>query len=494
MKDYIFFSLVFGFGIGVFIRSFFFVDTPFLFLLGGISIIILVFFFSRKQVKLYVICIPLFLIACILGVIRFSLTDIQLPLFLESHVGSKISLEGLVVDDPDVRDSSTKIPVEVTGDDREKSIILVSTDPYSSVQYGDAVRISGTLKKPKNFTTDEGKEFDYISYLWKDDIRYVISYGEIEVLSPGNGNPIKEKLFTFKHALIKKFSLLVPYPESGLLGGILLGSKEFLSAELRKEFIATGTIHIVALSGYNVSIVAEAVMLILMFVFSQIVAAIGGILAILLFVLMTGASTTAIRAGIMGVLVLLARITGRPYAIFRALLLAGVIMILVNPRVLVFDVSFQLSFLATLGLIFIAPIIERGFKWIPVSFFREIVSATIAAQIAVLPFLIYTMGVLSIVSLPINILILPFIPIAMFLGTATGILAFIHQVIAVPFGYLTYGILNFVFKAVHVGSELPFASVTISSFPLWATLVCYVTILIIVLKFYLITKNQIDNN
>jgi competence protein ComEC len=488
MKDYIFFSLVFGFGVGVFIRSFFSVDTSFLLLLCVISISIFIFFLLREQVKVYVICIPLFLIACILGIIRFSETDVPPPLFLESQVGSKVSLEGLVVDDPDVRDTSTKISVEVTGDTNEKSIILVSTDPYSSVRYGDTVRIAGTLKKPKNFTTDEGKEFDYISYLWKDDIRYVISYGDIEVLSSSKGNLIKEKLFVFKHALIKKFSLLVPHPESGLLGGILLGSKEFLSADLRKEFIATGTIHIVALSGYNVSIVAEAIMLILMFVFSQIIAVIGGIFSIILFVLMTGASTTAIRAGIMGVLVLLARITGRPYAIFRALLLAGAIMILVNPRVLVFDVSFQLSFLATLGLIFLAPIIERGLKWIPVNFFREIVSATIAAQIAVLPFLMYTMGVLSIISLPINILILPFIPIAMFLGTATGLLAFIAHVLAVPFGYLTYGILNFVFKAVHVGSELPFASVSISSFPLWATLSCYAVIIIVVYKSQQSTK------
>lgn len=489
MRDQIFFSLLVGFGLGIGVRSFVYIGNSGIVLLLFISIALCVVLILRQKFFKYIF-VPVGIIALALGVSRFNLSDTPPPQFLEQQVGTKVSLSGIVVDDPDLRDTNTKLDVLVFSGD-ESGHILVSVDPYSSVLYGDEIRVSGTLKKPENFMTDQGKEFDYVSYLWKDDIRYLISYGKVEVVSSGHGNIIREKLFDFKHALLKKFSLLVPYPESGLLGGVLIGSKEFLSGDLRDQFITTGTIHIVALSGYNVSIVAEAIMGVFRFFFSQMISVGLGIVAIVLFVLMTGASATAVRAGIMGTLVLVARITGRPYAIGRALLLAGALMVLWNPRTLVFDVSFQLSFIATLGLIFLSPIVERWFRFLPTKFFREIVSATIAAQIAVLPFLIYKMGVLSIVSLPINLFILPFIPFSMMFGAAAGFLSFISHLIAMPFAYLTYGLLHYIFKMVDVGASIPYAAINIKSFPLWGMIVCYFGIGVwVVLKQKTIIKNS----
>lgn len=476
MRDKVFFSILIGFGVGIFLRSFVSIGTSGILFLFFLSIAFSAALFIRRVFFVY-IYIPIGVIAIAVGVFRFNISDTAPPRFLETQVGSKVALIGIVVDDPDKRDTNTKLTVKVEQED-EIGHILVSVDPYSEVRYGDEISVSGNLKKPENFMTDQGKEFDYVSYLWKDDIRYLISYGKVEIISSSNGSFIREKLFDFKHILLKKFSLLVPYPESGLLGGVLIGSKEFLSGDLRDQFIATGTIHIVALSGYNVSIVAEAIMGIFQLVFSQMVSIILGVFSIILFVLMTGASSTAVRAGIMGVLVLAARITGRPYAIGRALLLAGALMILWNPKTLVFDVSFQLSFIATLGLIFISPIIERWFTWLPAKFFREIVSATIAAQIAVLPFLIYKMGVLSIVSLPINLLILPFIPFSMMMGAIAGFTSFISHFIATPFAYLTYGLLNYIFRMVDLGASIPYAAINVKSFPLWAVIILYIVITI----------------
>ncbi len=118
-----------------------------------------------------------------------------------------------------------------------------------------------------------------------------------------------------------------------------------------------------------------------------------GIFAIILFIVMTGASSTAIRAGIMAILALVARATGRNYDVGRALILAAVSMIAINPFLLCYDVSFELSFLVTIAVIFLAPRIEKYFLWVPDHFqMRDIASVTVAAYIFVFPFILYEMG------------------------------------------------------------------------------------------------------
>ena len=176
----------------------------------------------------------------------------------------------------------------------------------------------------------------------------------------------------------------------------------------------------------------------------------------------------------MAILALIARATGRNYDVLRALILAGIFMILLNPYVLVFDVSFQLSFLATIGVIFLAPRIEKYFTWITKKFqLRDIVSVTCAAYIFVFPFILYKMGNLSLVALPANVLILPFIPFTMLLGFITGGLGFIWYIFAVPAGFLSYIFLHYELLVINFFASLPFASFAIPNFPLIITLAIY---------------------
>ena len=190
-----------------------------------------------------------------------------------------------------------------------------------------------------------------------------------------------------------------------------------------------------------------------------------GIFAILLFILMTGASSTAIRAGIMATLVLVARATGRNYDVARALVLAGVCMILLNPFVLVFDVSFQLSFIATIAVIFFTPKIEKYFLWVPKNFkLREIFSVTSAAYIFVLPFILYKMGNLSIVAWPTNILILPFIPFTMLLGFITGVLGLISIYLSFIPAFFANILLWYQLTIVHLGATMPYGAINLPSF------------------------------
>ena len=189
-------------------------------------------------------------------------------------------------------------------------------------------------------------------------------YPSVELIESGHGNIIKRGLFSFKRTFLEKVGKVIPDPQVSLLGGLVVGAKQSLGEKLQEDFRKTGIIHIVVLSGYNVTIVAEAIMRFfsfLPFLFGISV----GVIAIIFFAIMTGGSATIIRASLMAILVLLARATGRTQTITRALFIAGFLMLIHNPKILVFDSSFQLSFTATIALIYLAPKIEKHFHLVP---------------------------------------------------------------------------------------------------------------------------------
>ncbi len=481
MLDRIFYAICFGFIFGVFLRSFLFVNLYFVILFCVISFALFLFFLvtsskpgeGRSYFNKWRIIISIFALAFFLGIFRFHTTDISTPGIFESQVDQRASFSGIVVDEPDIRENNQKLTIE-TQIGKEKTRILATVNFGTDFKYGYEVELSGKLERPENFITDQGKDFDYINYLKKDGIFYVMNYADAEIISRGHGNLIKSALFFIKEKFLEKMNLAVHGSESLLMGGLILGEKASFSQELRKNFIDTGTIHIVALSGYNITIIAEWIMKLFAFLPKNLGIGVG-IFAILLFILMTGGSSTAIRAGIMATLALIARATGRNYDVARALLLAGVGMILLNPFVLAYDVSFQLSFIATVAVIFLAPRIEKYFLWVPDIFkLRDIVSVTCAAYIFVLPFILYKIGNLSLVALPANVLILPFIPFTMALGFLTGFIGLISYTLAVPFGFISYLFLHYELGVISFFANINFASFSIPNFPLILTIAIYV--------------------
>lgn len=471
MKDKIFHAICFGFLSGMLLRSFVFIEAYYVILFSLIAGAVLLFLIFTSKNNLGITLVVFFIFAC-LGVARYGVADIPNPELFESNVGAKVSITGEIIDEPSIREKNQQLILE-TQVEGSKIGILAYINLGEDVKYGDEIKIIGVLKKPENFITDQGKEFDYINYLRKDGILYIMSYPKIKVLSSGNGNFVKKILFSVKEKFLEKTNNVINSPESLLLGGLILGEKSSFPPELRQSFVDTGTIHIIALSGYNVTIVAEWFMKILSFL--PLSFAIGsGIFAIILFILMTGGSSTAVRAGIMGVLALIARATGRNYDVARALILAGVSMVLINPLLLRYDVSFQLSFVATIAVIFFAPRIEKHFTWITKSFgLRDIVSVTTAAYIFVFPFILYKMGNLSLVALPANVFILPFIPMTMLFGFLTGFLGIILPILSIPIGFIAYLLLHYELSVIKVFANLPFASFAFPYFPPSITLAIY---------------------
>ncbi|KKP86640.1 MAG: ComEC/Rec2-related protein, competence protein ComEC [Parcubacteria group bacterium GW2011_GWC1_35_8] len=483
MRDRIFYALCFGFILGVFLRSFIFVNLYLIILIGVISLALFFYFFFISKNKWGIIA-TIFVLAFCLGIFRFHAVDVPAPSIFESKVGQKVFLTGKIIDEPSIKENNQQLTVLMAPQglalDSLKARpfpatkILLSTSLDEDLKYGDEISFSGKLEKIENFITDQGKVFDYVNYLRKDGIFYVMGYPKIEIISRGNGNFIKNTLFFIKENFLEKINLAIQNPESLLMGGLILGEKSSFDQALRTSFVNTGTIHIVALSGYNVTIVAEWIMKLFAFLPSNFGFGLG-ILGILFFVIMAGGQSTAIRAGVMASLALVARATGRNYDVARALILAGVGMILLNPFLLVYDVSFQLSFIATIAVIFFAPRIEKYFMWVPDYFkLRDIVSVTCAVYIFVLPFILYKMGNLSLVALPANMLILPFIPITMVFGFLTGFAGIISYIFAVPFGYISYLFLHYELGIINFFSNLPFAFFSFPDFPFFLMLIIYI--------------------
>ncbi len=471
MRDRAFYSICFGFLLGVLLRSFILVDL-YITLLILLVAAALLFYFSLLKYEWEIISV-VFILACCIGVFRFNMVDIPAPTVFESQVGQKATFTGEIIDEPSIGETDQKLTVE-TQVGKDKTKILLATAANADYKYGDIINFTGKLAKPQNFITAQGKEFDYINYLRKDGVLYVISFPKIDTISRGNGNFIKSALFSIKENFLAKMYASIPKPESIFMDGLILGEKSAFDKQFLQSFITTGTIHIVALSGYNVTIVAEWIMKLFSFLPRNL--GIGmGIFAILLFIIMTGGSSTVVRAGIMAVLALIARATGRTYEVGRILVLTAALMILFNPLLLAFDTSFELSFISTIAVIFFTPKIEKYFWWVTKKGqLRDIITVTCAAYTVVTPFILYKMGNLSLVALPTNVLILPFVPFTMILGFLTGIFGFLSPFAALPFAYISYGFLHYELAVISFFASLPFAAVIIKNFPLILTILVYI--------------------
>ncbi len=424
-------------------------------------------------------------IVCVLIVIiliRFFFFLSTPPASFYSANNKQVVFTGMVSDYPDKRDTQVRYTVSVDGYDFNIIAPLYNDNlDTKDFYYGDKVKVSGILTIPENFQTNTGKEFDYIRYLIANDTFFIIKNAKFEKLGEG-GSKIKKTLFYIRHKFEDSLFNIMSARDAGFLDGLLLGAKGGISAEDKDIFVTTGTIHIVALSGYNVMIVAEAVMRTIGLVVYGTVAYIFAGLSILLFVIMAGASTTAVRAGAMAVIALFARSLGRNYVALRALTIVSLLMLVYNPRT-IYDVSFHLSVLATFGIIMVPAKVLKYFMWIPnFKGFREVIVSTVSASIMVVPYIMYVMGSFSVVSLFANALILPFIPYIMLLGFIAGSTALLSSTLALPFSYVTHIGSAYTFKVTEIFASLPYASLNITKLPLTLLVVIYILIIYWVFK------------
>lgn len=470
-----------GFASGVFLRSLFiFGWQPMMF-----ALLLAALFGAAAFLKprlLYSVG-AVFCLCVALGMLRADVADTPLPQTFARDLHHKVTYTGIVASDPDVRDSNQRVQVRVSDQDESTSILVVASRA-TDISVGDTVSITGVLTVPEPFADDSGRTFKYDKYLERDGVRFMMNFALVRVLESAPWYSVPAALARVKHSFLDGIAATLPEPYASLAGGIVIGGKSGLGNDLKDVFVRSGLIQIIVLSGYNIMIVAEWLMAALALTpLSRRWSSGAGALAILIFVGIAGFSATAIRAALMALIALYARATGRTYAAGRALLAAIFLMLLWNPLFLVFDPGFGLSVTATAGLIWLASILEAKLSGIRSVFWKAAVATTLAAQIAVLPLLVYDTGNLSLVSVPANLLTMPVVPIAMGLSALAGfagmLLSSVAPVMAIMLAYPAYLANAYLIYVAQKAAELPFAAFTLPLFPFWLVLVAYTALVAI---------------
>lgn len=415
------------------------------------------------------------------GMARAALADTPLPGSFAKDLRHRVSYDGTVVSDPDVRDSNQRVQIRVSKD-TESAKVLAVAPRYPEVSVGDRVRVSGTLMLPEAFADESGRIFRYDKYLERDDVRFLLTFAYLRVESSAPWYSVPALLARIKHSFLGGLRATLPEPYTSLAGGIVIGGKSGLGSEVQQAFVRSGLAQIIVLSGYNVMVVAEWIMAALALAkIPKRWSAAAGAIAVLLFVGIAGASATALRAALMALIALFARATGRTYAAGRALLFVILLMLVWNPLYLIFDPGFGLSVAATAGLIWLAPIIETILSFMKNGFWKNALATTVAAQITVLPLLLYDTGNLSLVSVPANVLAMPFVPVAMALSAFAGFAGMLFSSFAPFFGVFlalpAYLANAYLLLLARESSALPLSAITIPPFPFWLALAAYAALI-----------------
>ncbi len=407
----------------------------------------------------------LFCLTLVWGVLRtdWALSDYAIK--LDKYQPGVVTVFGSVIGDPVKKESHTEIVVQ-TGEAR----LLVKTDRNIDVGYGDMVRVQGDLIYPKDFVTDTGRLFPYQMYLAARGLHHIVSFAKVDLVEEA-GPSLMVSLYNFKQRFKTAIEASLPEPESGLGLGLLLGISTALGAQLEADFRTAGLSHIVVLSGYNIMIVVTFIMLVLGFILPYKMRLIGGILGVVLFALLVGYAPSVWRASVMAIVMLLAFLLARPHAVLRAFVLTVGILVAHNPLVLVFDIGFQLSCLATLGLVVVSKMVERTLQ--NPSFIAGLKSffvTTVATQVAVMPLILYSLGTWSLVAVPVNMLVLPFVSVAMLTTFVTGVGALISPMLGNLLAPLSYIVLHYIIGVAVLVGQWSFATMTLlpfGSFWLW---------------------------
>ncbi|TSC90843.1 MAG: Uncharacterized protein G01um10142_215 [Parcubacteria group bacterium Gr01-1014_2] len=442
-KSKIILVLMIAFVLGVASGSFFDIsEKPVLIIAIVVSSIVAIFYKRGSRVLSFKAAFIAFLIlAFSAGVLRFDISESKTEILTNfNDINSDVQLLGYIASEPQRLIDKQRLLLQIKEIRASDYVIftdekvLITTNLYPEFGYGDLFLIEGKLQSPKNFD-----DFDYINYLAKDGIFSLAYYPKISKVSRDDFSRPKEiailenlkislfkNIFKVKKVFEESVERVIAEPNAALVNGILLGSRQNIPQDLREAFNKTGTTHILAISGYNITIIGLYISFLLTFFMRRQKAFWLTVLGIILFTILTGASASVVRAAIMGILVLVAYREGRFYSMTNSIIFAGALMIALNPKILRFDVGFQLSFLATLGLIYLSPLVRDKLERVPnLLNFKENFIATVSAQIMVLPIILYNFGRFSILSLPANVLILPAVPLTMFFGFIAGILGLI---------------------------------------------------------------------
>jgi len=406
---------------------------------------LLAFFFSKKFFFIGCVVWSAFIGAWYYD-IRLSTLELKAP-----TIGAHESIKGIVVSHPKTTPTYQQFIIELHSGAR----VSVIADGFHGIAYHDMVLLRGQL----NHITSEN------NYLLKDEAVTSMAFPAINARVPGNSSFLGA-LYKISDIFSKKFLTILPSDEAALAAGILIGQDNaFFSKSLQNAMRRSATTHLVALSGYNIVVVITLISGLLRFVGKRRGVFWGTISIIILFVLLTGADSSVVRAACMGIFMLIAQYYSRLYSFWHSALATACIMIVYNPFLLVFDIGFVLSFLSLYGVAVIAP---RLVALSDVVFHswesaRHLVAQTIGAQLMTLPVLVISCGGVSFMGVISNIMILPMMPFTMAFSFVTGVSALAWSSLGIMTSLFLHPILWIIEKIIYLCGVFPLRTVPFST-------------------------------
>jgi len=428
----------------------------------------------KSKIIYFAICLCLLII----GVWRYQVLKSRMENSEYNGLEEEIVLTGIVVKEPDVRETNTKLTIKPCGG-QASARLLVTVGRYPEYKYGDELKIMGKLQVPVVFD-----DFNYKDYLFNQGIVAVIYYPQVAIIARGQASDFYSRILDFKDKLRNSIYTSLSPPQSSILGAMILGDKNRMSSQLKEKLNIAGIRHITAVSGMHILILSGILMSLLLGLgFWKNQAFYISITVLFLFIAMTGFQPSGIRAGIMGGLFLFAQKLGRKSISYWTILLAGTLMFVLNP-LLIKDAGFQLSFLAVIGIISLHSYFKYMLRFLPKKFLqlKIIIATTLSAYIFTLPILIYNFGRVSLVGVLTNILVIPVIYWIMILGLIFVLIGLFWQGLALILSFPVWFLLTYIIKITDLFSQ-PWAAKTINNVH-WIWLILSYLFLFIIIRYF----------
>jgi len=333
--------------------------------------------------------------------------------------GKSATFSAIVTDEPTLSIKSILLKADLEKPYAGAITIFAPLD--SHYHYGDELRIEGSFSKPQ------------------PNENPAVFPKSIKLVAQHKAFRLREWLVDLKLAIIDRYNAVLSPDEAMLLGGITFGAKQNFKQDLKDAMAASGTTHLVAISGYNITIVIVAADGVLAGWLARRAKFFVTIALIALFVLMTGLQSSAIRAAIMGFLALAAKESGRVFSMRNAIVLTAAIMAAITPTILAHDAGFQLSFMSLLGIVCLCDPLKKVFciEGGGVLDWKDSAVTTLSAQLGTMPVLIAVFNQFSATAVLPNVLILGTVPLTMLLGFVLAVFGFVSYYLAFFVGKLT---------------------------------------------------------
>lgn len=499
------------FGLGIVLNEYFKIPLV-IFLIPMILFLLLSACSTLRKPGVSTMCL---LLAVVCGAAVYAKNYITLPPDHISRVPyyfreGPVLVEGVVVSDveprPFFKGTKTVFSLEVQrikskwGWKTKRGVLLVNVFRNENVKYGDYLLLEGKLHRPFNFANDS--HFSYREYLYRKGVTFILSVkkqGRLEVLKQGQGHFFKDLSFKFKSRLSDVLKKSLPKEEAGIMRAFLLGDRYDIPKNVYELFKISGVAHIIAISGFNIGIVASIIFIVLkMFPIPRTAQYVLTMLLLVFYSFLTGGQPPVVRATIMAVVFLAGFLVEREQESINTLSAAALILLLMNPLNL-FDVGFQLSFISVLFIILFYPrCMDLFYKLLPafkeeagegfkpsgkgglraiklkiVKYFLQSVAVSITAYVGVVALVVYYFHLFTPIVIAANLVVVPLASLIIFLGMGLLTAGIIFPFAAFAFANCITVLLNLMVGSVLFFAQVPGSYFQVKSFPLTVVMIYY---------------------